>query len=282
MMKRGRKKKDRKIRRIWIDSLLITVLVIIVSLVIALLISVVKAGKEAQNFRELAEQVKLNAEPIEEYIPEETGENEDTEEEEAVMLDKYAVLFGQNPDLFGWINIEGTVLNYPVMYTPEEPDKYLNLDFYGQNSKSGVPFLEDTCTPESDNLIIYGHNMKNGTMFHELFRYEKKDYWEEHPVIRFDSLYKEQEYEVLAAFYDRVYYKHENVFKFYKFTDAQNKEEFDNAVWNFRNKALYDTGVTANYGDQLITLVTCAYHVENGRFVVVARKCEDREISLAE
>ena len=158
------------------------------------------------------------------------------------------------------------------MYTPEEPEKYLHTDFDNQYSFGGVPFLEGTCTPESDNLIIYGHNMADGTMFRDLIQYEKKTFWEQHPVIVFDTLYEEQEFEVVAAFYDRVYYKSENVFKFYQFIDAEDQADFDYAIKQFKEKSIYDTGVEVSYGDQLITLVTCAYHVDNGRFVVVARR----------
>lgn len=114
--------------------------------------------------------------------------------------------------------------------------------------------------------------MLDGSMFRSLMKYQDKTYWQAHPTIQFDTLYEEGEYEVLAAFYDRVYYTYEDCFKFYQFIDAADKADFDNAISYFRDKALYDTGVTAAYGDKLISLVTCAYHVEDGRFVVVARK----------
>lgn len=193
-------------------------------------------------------------------------------ETEPVLLEKYRSLYQENPDLAGWIKIEGTVIDYPVMYTPGDPEKYLHLDFYGNYSYAGIPFIDANCSMDSDNLLIYGHNMTNGTMFRSITRYEQKNYWLEHPTIVFDTLYEEQEYEVLAAFYDRVYYQNEDVFKFYRFIDAEDEEVFDHAVNILKSKSIYDTGVTASYGDQLITLVTCTYHVENGRFVLVARK----------
>ena len=102
--------------------------------------------------------------------------------------------------------------------------------------------------------------------------YQEKNFWEAHPTIMYSDLYGEYEYEVMSAFYDRVYYKTENVFKFYQFIDPETEEEFHAGIEQLKNKALYDTGVTAEYGDQLITLVTCAYHTDNGRFVVVARR----------
>ena len=188
------------------------------------------------------------------------------------ILPQYASAYEQNPDLFGWVCIEGTVLDYPVMHTPDDPEKYLRLSFKGETSTAGTPFMDAKCGIDSDNYIIYGHNMKNGTMFREILQYADKSYWQEHPVIRFDTLYEQGEYEVLAAFYDRVYYADENCFKFYRFIKAADKADYDNAIQNYKEKSLYDTGVTAEYGDKLITLVTCSYHEEHGRFVVVARQ----------
>jgi sortase B len=195
-----------------------------------------------------------------------------------VIMDFFIEKLNENPDITGWVTIEGTKLDYPVMYTPSEPDKYLHADFNGNWSIGGVPYLEEGCSlsPESDNLIIYGHNMANGTMFHTLMSYDQKHFWEAHPTIRFSTLYEERTYEIIAAFYDRVYYKYEDCFKFYQFIDAEDEAHFQEAIDYFKKTALYDTGVTAEYGDKLITLVTCAYHVDNGRFVVVAKDVTDR------
>lgn len=188
------------------------------------------------------------------------------------ILPEFATLYERNPEFFGWLEIEGTQIDYPVMYTPNEPEKYLRANFQGQYSRSGTPFVDGSCTGESDNILIYAHNMSDKTMFHSLLNYQEKDYWRKHPTITFNTLYERNEYEVLAAFYDRVYYQNEKVFKFYQFIDAENEEDYRYAIEQFRKKSIYDTGVTAQYGDKLITLVTCAYHTDNGRFVVVARQ----------
>jgi sortase B len=202
----------------------------------------------------------------------------DTQPTEPQLLPFFEEKLTQNPDIAGWVKIEGTKLDYPMMYTPNEEDKYLHLDFDGNWSVGGLPYLEEGCSlsPESDNLIIYGHNMANGTMFHTLMSYDQKHFWEAHPNIRFSTLYEERTYEIIAAFYDRVYYKYEDCFKFYQFIDAEDEAHFQEAIDYFKKTALYDTGVTAEYGDKLITLVTCAYHVDNGRFVVVAKDVTDR------
>ena len=203
-----------------------------------------------------------------------TGENHirGNENRTEPMLPQYAPMYSQNTDLFGWINVPGTRINYPVMHTPGDNEKYLHTDFKGQYSFSGTPFLDAGATADSDQLLIYGHNMKNGSMFHDLFKYDNMYFWKEHPTIKLDTLYDQYEFEIMAVVYDRVYYKTEDCFKFYKFIDAENKEEFDEAVAYYKKKALYDTGVTAEYGDQLLVLATCSYHTEDGRLLLIGRK----------
>lgn len=190
------------------------------------------------------------------------------------MLESMAELYAKNDEIVGWIKIDGTKIDYPVMHTPDEEDKYIHTDFEGKYSFGGVPYIKEECSldPESDNLIFYGHNMNNGTMFQNLMNYKKEDFWKEHPTISFTTLYEERTYEILAVLEDRIYRNDEDVFKFYDFIDAEDEAEYDEAIQYFKDHSLYDTGVDAEYGDHLITLVTCAYHVKNGRMVVVARE----------
>lgn len=205
-----------------------------------------------------------------------TEESTQLEETEPVMLESMAGLYAENPDLAGWLHIEGTVIDYPVMYTPEDGEKYIYANFQGHFDANGLIFIDANCSvdPESDNLILYGHNMRSGAMFGSLMNYAKEAYWQEHPIIEYSTLYENRKYEVIAAFYDRVYKKTDTCFKFYKFIDADSEEAFQEAIDYFKANACYETGITAQYGDSLITLVTCAYHVSNGRFVVVARKID--------
>ena len=219
--------------------------------------------------------------PTSETTEEPTTEPEETEPQ---MLAHMAELYAENPDIVGWIRIEGTDLDYPVMYTPDDEEKYLRLDFEGNVDLSGLPFVDKDCTfdPESQALVIYGHNMKNGTAFRTLFDYEKKAFLEEHPTIYFSTLYEERTYEVLAMFYDEIYLKTATNFKFYQFIDPETEEDFLEGIEYFKDKSILDTGVTAEYGDRLITLVTCAYHTDMGRYVVVAREVtEDVEAAEA-
>jgi len=193
---------------------------------------------------------------------------------DSAPLKKYQELHAQNADMVGWIKIDGTVIDYPVMHTPQDGEFYLSHGFDKEDSKSGVPFIDKRCkvAPFGTNTIIYGHHMKNGTMFAGLERYADQEYYKAHPAVRFDTLYEEQEYRIIAAFRSQIYRQKDTVFKHYNFLNAQNKADFDEYIANIKALALYDTGVTAQYGDQLLTLVTCAYHTENGQFVVVAKK----------
>ena len=212
----------------------------------------------------------ITRETAEETQPSETAEAPKEREYLPFLQEKRE----ENEDTVGWLTIQGTKIDYPVMYTPQDPEKYLHLGFDQKYSFAGLPFIDANCSldPESDNLIIYAHNMLDGSMFRSLMKYEQKSYWQQHPRVKLDLWDEEREYEVLAAFRDRVYYKTENCFKFYKFIDAEFEDSYREAIDYYKTHACYDTGVTAQPGDRLLTLVTCAYHTDNGRFVVVARE----------
>jgi len=178
-----------------------------------------------------------------------------------------------NPDCFGWISIEGTNVDYPVMYQPEKEGYYLTHAFDGSSSLSGVPYIDEACFPGCGNYLIHGHNMRNGTIFAALLSYKEESFWQEHPTISFDTLDGPGTYEIIGAFTSRVYTSaDEGVFRYYQYTDLTDPDVFEEYVSRVKKSARYDTGVTAEYGDQLITLSTCGYHTQNGRFVVVARK----------
>lgn len=196
---------------------------------------------------------------------------------EPVILPAYAELYEQNSDMVGWICIEDTRVNYPVMQSPYDSDFYLNHGFDKGETDYGCPYVPTICDVDkpSDNLIIYGHHKKNGSMFSDLKKYRKRSFWEEHRTITFDTLYEKQTYEVVAVFVSVVYTNSPSEFKFYQFADAKTPEEFDAYVAKCKEKALYDTGVSAEYGDKLITLCTCEYTNKNGRLVLVAKRVVD-------
>ena len=185
----------------------------------------------------------------------------------------YEALKEKNGDFFGWVSIDGAGLNYPVMYTPEDPQHYLRRAFDGSASLAGVPFLDASCFTGCGNYLIYGHNMKNGSMFSALLDYAQPDYWRQHPVIRFDTLDGTGEYAVLAAFYAEPDAGDEKeAFRYYQYTDLRDEAAFWAYIGQARAAALYDTGAAVEYGGQLLTLSTCSDHAEDGRFVVIAAK----------
>lgn len=202
------------------------------------------------------------------------------------VLTEYQTLFEQNQDLIGWLMIPDTNIDYPVMQTMDDEDYYLSYDFDNQKSKNGCLILDTDSnagigTKEQDylnksrpstNLIIHGHTMKSGEMFGKLSLYDTKEYGKSHKLIYFDSLYEKRTYELISVFYSQVFYQDQNVFKYYKFFQADCESVFQDWYTNIKKMSLYDTGVTAKWGDEFITLSCCSYQVEDGRFVVIGKR----------
>lgn len=205
---------------------------------------------------------------IHEVTDEETGEVKTF-----TVLDQYKSLYNKNKNLIGWIKIDDTIIDYPVMQTADN-EFYLDHDIDQKQDKNGTLFLDAACdiTLPSTNYIIYGHNMRSGKMFGSLSKYESEKYYEDHPYIQFDTIYEEGVYEVMYAFRSKIYNEDEVVFKYYQFIEANSEEEFDSNMKEMAALSLYDTGVEAVYGDHLLTLSTCDYEEKDGRFVVVAKQ----------
>lgn len=198
-------------------------------------------------------------------------------EEKPLVENPYAEAFRQNSDMAAWIQIDGTQIDYPVVQTMEDENYYLYRGFDKKENKNGCLILDTDSSitePLSTNLIIHGHNMKSGAMFGTLTDYENEEYGKEHKYIKLYTKECERNYEVISVFRSQVYKKSEDVFKFYKFFQADTQEEFDDWYTNIKELSAYDTGVTAEFGDRFLTLSTCVYHVKNGRLVVVAKEIE--------
>lgn len=190
------------------------------------------------------------------------------------MLRKYAALKRENEHLAGWLLIEGTGIDYPVMQC-EDDEYYLHHDFYGEDSRYGCLYVRERADLDDGvNFVIYGHNMRDGAMFGNLDYYLKESFYKEHPFIYFDTLYEERIYEIVAVFRSQVYQADDDVFKYYQFYEADTIEEFEEFYTNIKALSIYDTGVEAEFGDTFLTCSTCAYHVQDGRFVVVAKRVE--------
>ena len=222
--------------------------------------------------------------PMEMMSGNEVAEENDSDDEVAVeeaeptsppvIHSGLLALHEKNPDCVAWITIEGTVIDYPVMYRPSQKNYYLHRDFNGNHASAGALFIAENCDPaDSDNVIIYGHHMNSGKMFAALNKYKKQSFYEEHKRIVYETLHGSETYEVMFAFTTPVYTGHD--FEYYAFSKASSAEEFDAFISACRERALYYTGVTARYGDKLLTLSTCEYSQKNGRMVVVARKINE-------
>lgn len=264
-------------------SILLAILAVIcLAAAISLVIYRQAADKRTE---ELLEGMRLQAENRTESV-EDTSPPEDTETEtesdssqeppRELVDNPYQDSFLANEDMAAWLKIDGTVIDYPVMWTPREETYYLYRNFEGKDDQNGSLILDtdSSLDPVTTNLIIHGHNMRSGAMFGNLTEYEKESYCKDHNIITLYTKECERRYEVIAVFRSQVYKKTDQVFKFYKFFQADTQEEFDDFYQNIKALSLYDTGVTAEFGDRFITLSTCVYHVEHGRFVVVAKEIE--------
>lgn len=193
-----------------------------------------------------------------------------------VIQGKYRKLYEMNPDFAGWLQIPDTKINYGVMLCEEDEEYYIRRDFNKEHSMAGMLFIDsesDIVTPGT-NIIIYGHNMKAGTMFHDLLKYADEEYYLKHRYVTFNSIYRDGTYEVIGAFYTQIETKDSDEYRYYRFFQADSKEEFDTYVNYVKAKTPYETA-DAEFGDALITLSTCSYHTDNGRYVVVAKRVID-------
>ena len=188
------------------------------------------------------------------------------------ILPEFSQLYEMNNDLVGWIQIPGTEINYPVMQTPDRPNYYLTRNFDKEDSAHGAIYVRETCdvNAPSDNVTIYGHRMRDGSMFYQLENYKKKSFFENNRYIYFDTLTEFHTYEIIAIFTTTATVG--EGFAYHHFENAKNEAEFDEFVSTCKELSFYDTGVTAEYGDKLITLSTCEYSQTNGRLVVVAKR----------
>ena len=238
-----------------------------------------------QQIHETAEQPKetekikapvATSKPSESPAPEETSAVESDPTAPGRVVDAgLLALHEENPDCIYWLTIPDTVIDYPVMYHPQEKDYYLRRDFCGNYSGSGTLYMDEDCDPEwGDNLIIYGHHMNNGTMFAALENYKSRDFYESHPQITLQTLYGEETYRVMAVFTTPVYTG--NDFAYYNFTVTGDAKVYDAFVKECLSPSLYETGETAVYGRRLLTLSTCEYSQKNGRMVIVAVRVHNK------
>ena len=197
------------------------------------------------------------------------------------IIGKYASLYKENSDIVGWVQMDETPVDYPVMQTKDDPEYYLYRNFKKEYSEAGTIFMDansDIYLPTS-NWLIYGHHMRSGMMFHDIEKYDSQEFYEKHPTFRFDTIYKggQGTYQVIAACYTKIYSADSDAFKYYEYAARDNREDFEEYIAGIKSIACYDTGVSAEYGDQLVTLSTCAYHTKEGRFFVVGKRIDAKQ-----
>ena len=190
-----------------------------------------------------------------------------------------AALWELNHDTVGWISIDGTNLDYPVVQA-QDNQKYYRTNFEGEYSEHAVPFVDaavDLKAP-STNTLIYGHNIRaDGQMFNILKNYEKVDFYKEHPTIRFHSVYHENEYKIFSVFYANTLPEHGKVFPYHEYIDAKDTQEAQDYIDEVTIRSIINTGVDVKPSDEILTLSTCSYEFKDARFIVVARKMRPGE-----
>ena len=231
--------------------------------------------KDIENFAELAKLAEIPDSGESRYTADKETKNEDDADanksegsgvHSGSILHDVPLLISMNSDCIGWLSIDNTNVNYPVMCTPEWPQKYLRMNFYQQYSDSGVPFLDSRCTPDSDNLIIYGHNMKNGTMFSSLVEYVNEGRIPSTQRILFETEDGTHEFKVFAV---AVVDKSDS---WYSFINAGSEDGFNETVQKIISKASIWSGEAPHYGDRLLTLSTCYGSSRSGRLIIIAKE----------
>lgn len=201
--------------------------------------------------------------------------NGETEPGRESTLSGYENLLKINPQILGWIAIPGTQLSFPLLQG-EDNDFYLHHDIYGQESRYGAIFVDykaDIYGGES-NMVIYGHHMRNGSMFGSLEEYGSRSYYEEHPSFFLLLPEEEREYEIIAVLKNDIYSREKELFQYYDYERIESREKFDEYCQNIKSYSLYDTGLDAEYGDELATLCTCSYSGKDERLLIVGRRLQ--------
>lgn len=196
---------------------------------------------------------------------------------------RFKRIYAHNTELVGWITIDGTQIDYPVMQSVEDEEFYLSHNFDKESDAYGLPFLDARCeiAPKNQVQIVYGHNIKSGIMFHDLTLYEDEEFWREHQYIVYDTIYDEAVYQIVAAFVYNASRSYPGGFQFNRyiqfsaknsFTELSAERNFDDYKEQILELALYETGLDFGIDDQYLIVATCEYSAKNGRFVLLAKQ----------
>jgi sortase B len=218
---------------------------------------------------EIADQMKkITEEKLEEF-------------KERGILQKFWMLLNANPDVKGWIKIEGTNIDYPVLQPAEgeDPEYYLRRNIFKKEDKCGSIFIDESCALDTKNIVLHGHNMTStDNMFHYLLQYDKLSFYKDHPTISFDTIYKTGEWKIFAVIKTEGVAKKSGIFD-YTISDFKDKSEFLNFIYQLRERSIYDLPVDINQKDKILMLSTCSYEIKNYRTVIIARRIREGEDS---
>ncbi|MDD3335783.1 MAG: class B sortase [Eubacteriales bacterium] len=187
----------------------------------------------------------------------------------------------QNKEIVGWLTIDG-VLDEPVLQRDNE--YYLTHDVTGKENITGALFLDESCNLREvpHNIIIHGHNMKEGAMFGSLKKYKVKDetFYKEHPYITFNTLYEEAQYVIFAVSEVDIRFSNHYYLPFWQYSEFWSKDEFTRFINPLRSYSHFQSQVDVKPGDRLLTLATCSGDDENKRLLVAARMLREGEDTL--
>lgn len=176
-------------------------------------------------------------------------------------------LLAQNQDVVGWITIEDTQIDYPILHSSDNIE-YLTTNYYGDESRAGSIFLDyrNDITSSDENTVIYGHRMKDGSMFQHLTKFLDEDFFTTHQTFEYNTLYESYEAEIFAVYHTLTDFD-------YIQTEFPSDEAYEQLLINIKSKSKYETDIQVNIDDQIITLSTCDYKLdpEHGRLVVHAK-----------
>lgn len=181
------------------------------------------------------------------------------------------VLQTDNPNCVGWVSIADTRIDYPVMYTPDDPEFYLHRNFEGEYSSAGTPFLGKGCLIDGNSSIVYGHHMNDGSMFATLTKFDNPDFGLNH-TIEYKTILDSGNYRLIGCWYEDLTAR--NPYRYWDQVGNLDEQRFNDYVAAVKSLSMYNTGVTAEYGDTLLALSTCSYGTADERFIVVAVKEE--------
>lgn len=220
---------------------------------------------------ELPQEEIIDESPSQEPIINESEEDEIIKE--PIIQSKYESLYEENSDLCGWINIPDTKIDYPIMCTPNDPQYYLRRNFYKEASIRGTLFIGKETTIEDKAIIIYGHMMKDHTMFGDLKKFLDEDFFNSHDMIHINTLYEDREFEVIGVFKSWVHEVDEPGYRFYNYYGNPTEEEFNEYKDYLKENCIYSRDLDSlSYEDSIAQLVTCSYHRDNGRLIIVVKE----------